>query len=82
MAGITKQSEKSDILTPWKELDRQRREVYVESGIPDPANRRGTFHRVANMERPDLNSREGHARARILTPEQQRTFIDGASDQD
>lgn len=66
MAGVTKNSEKSDVLTPWKEQDRYRREVYVTSGTPDPATRRGNFHRVANNDRPELNSREGHAPARSL----------------
>ena len=62
MAGITKHSEKSDILTPWKEQDRLRREVYVESGTPDPVMRRGNFHRAWNPARPDLNSRDGMSR--------------------
>lgn len=62
MAGVTKHSEKSDILTPWKEQDRLRREVYVESGVPDGATRRGNFNRAWNPERPDLNSREGISR--------------------
>jgi hypothetical protein len=62
MAGVTKHSEKSDILTPWKEQDRLRREVYVESGVPDGTTRRGNFHRAWNPERPDLNSRDGISR--------------------
>lgn len=62
LVGITKHSEKSDILTPWKEQDRLRREVYVESGTPDPTVRRGMFNRAHNPERLDLNSREGSAR--------------------
>lgn len=62
MAGVTKHSDKADILTPWKEQDRYRREVYVESGIPDPAVRQGNFNRVANAARPDLNSRDGLSR--------------------
>lgn len=64
LAGVTKHSEKADILTPWKEQDRYRREVYNKDGIPDSSMRRGNFHRVANRERPELNSREGHAPAR------------------
>lgn len=59
---MTRHSEKSDILTPWKEQDRRNREVYVESGTPDPSVRRGMFHRAYNPERLDLNSREGIAR--------------------
>lgn len=62
MAGVTKHSEKSDILTPWKEQDRLRREVYVENGVPDAATRRGNFNRAWNPARPDLNSREGMSR--------------------
>lgn len=52
-------SEKSDILTPWKEMDRRRREVYTESGVPDGALRRGMYHRAWNSEFPHLNSTEG-----------------------
>lgn len=64
LAGVTKHSEKADILTPWKEQDRYRREVYTDTGTPDPSIRRGSFHRAANLERPELNSREGHAASR------------------
>ncbi len=63
LKDVTKCSEKADILTPWKEQDRRRREVYVESGIPDPSVRKGMFHRAYNPERLDLNSREGLARS-------------------
>jgi hypothetical protein len=82
MAGVTKHSEKSDVLTPWKEQDRLRREVYVESGTPDPAVRRGNFHRVTNPERPELNSREGHSRARPAGMERLRAFVDGHQEED
>jgi hypothetical protein len=51
----------NDVLTPWKEANRRRREVYVVSGVPDPAVRKGCFHRVVNPGRPELNSREGIA---------------------
>jgi hypothetical protein len=64
LRGVTKHSEKSDILTPWKEGERRRREVYVASGSPEAHMRRGMFHRAANASRPDLNSREGIAPAR------------------
>lgn len=64
LQGVTKHSAKADILTPWKEADRHRREVYTASGSPDPAVRRGMFHRALNPVRPELNSREGIARAR------------------
>jgi hypothetical protein len=64
LQGVTRHSEKADILTPWKDIDRHRREVYVPSGTPDPALRQGIFHRRINTARPDLNSREGLARGR------------------
>jgi hypothetical protein len=55
LEGVTKYSEKADILTPWKEQDRRNREVYTEAGAPDASMRKGMFHRVHNPERPDLN---------------------------
>lgn len=61
LKGVTKHSAKADILTPWKQQERLRREVYVESGTPDPATRRGVFHRSVNPARPQLNSRDGIA---------------------
>lgn len=67
LAGVTSHSAKSDILTPWKEGERYRREVYVESGVPDSSTRRGMFHRVLNPARPELNSRDGVAPARSRT---------------
>lgn len=66
LKGVTKHSEKSDLLTPWKEAERYRREVYVASGVPDQSTRKGMFHRSANAARPDLNSRDGISRARPL----------------
>jgi hypothetical protein len=63
LAETTSFKDKSDILTPWKEEDRKRREVYVASGTPDPAIRRGIYHRAWNSGRPDLASREGIAGA-------------------
>lgn len=63
LKGVTKHSDKADILTPWKEAERYRREVYVSSGSPDPAARQGMFHRCTNAARPDLNSRDGIAGA-------------------
>jgi len=59
LVGVTKYSEKADILTPWKEQDRRNREVYVEAGVPDASTRKGMFHRSHNADRPDLNSRDG-----------------------
>lgn len=64
LKGVTKHSEKSDILTPWKEADRLRREVYVASGTPDASTRKGIFHRARNADRPELNSRDGVSRSR------------------
>lgn len=64
LQGVTKHSEKSDLLTPWKEAERYRREVYVASGVPDQAVRKGMFHRAANATRPELNSRDSIGRAR------------------
>lgn len=59
LAGVTSFAEKSDILTPWKEKDRHEREILVPSGTPDPANRKGLYHRRRNPARPDMNSRDG-----------------------
>lgn len=64
LKGVTSHKAKSDVLTPWKEASRKRREVYVASGSPDPSTRRGMFNRVANTRKPELNSREGVARPR------------------
>lgn len=61
LSAITKHSDKSDVLTPWKETERRRREVYVMSGTPDPALRKGDFHRAYNPALPHLNSREAPA---------------------
>ncbi len=61
LKGVTKHSEKADILTPWKEVDRKRREVYPAAGVPDRAARSGMFHRAWNSRQPHLNSRDGLA---------------------
>ena len=58
MEGVTSHAAKSDILTPWKEQQRRRKEVYVTSGIADPSVRSGMYNRVLNPTRPDLNSRD------------------------
>lgn len=60
LAKITKQSEKRDILTPWKDADRRRKEVMASGGTVDPAVRRGMYGRAANPWKPYLNSRDGH----------------------
>lgn len=61
LEGVTSMAEKSDILTPWKEMDRRRREVYTPDGAPDAALRRGMYHRAWNPWYPELNSTEGRA---------------------
>lgn len=63
LKGVTSQSAKSDILTPWKQQDRWSREVMANAGVIDPAIRKGMYHRVANKTLPHLNSRDGHTRA-------------------
>lgn len=67
LKGVTKHSEKADILTPWKQQERWRREVYTADGVADPQIRRGMFHRAANPARPELNSRDGAAPARSMS---------------
>lgn len=62
LEGVTRHSEKSDVLTPWKQSERYRREVYTASGVADNT-RRGLFHRSTNPARPELNSREGTHRS-------------------
>lgn len=66
---------KSDYLSPWKQAERYRREIYVQSGTPEAAIRSGMFGRVANKTRPDLNSRDGIARANKMSPSLQ-TFVE------
>lgn len=59
LEGVTRRSEKSDILTPWKQQDRWDHEVYPGSGTADPAVRKGVFGRIWNSKYPHLNSRDG-----------------------
>jgi hypothetical protein len=59
LKGVTKRSEKSDVLTPWKEQDRRGREVYNTTGVAEPTMRQGMFHRAWNPARPELNSVDG-----------------------
>lgn len=61
LRGVTSQSAKSDVLTPWKEQDRRSREVQSSTGSVDPALRRGMYHRAANTRQTHLNAREGVA---------------------
>lgn len=53
---VTRPEDKKDILTPWKEQDRRKHEIYVSEGVPDRANRTGMFHRAANPQYGWLNS--------------------------
>lgn len=62
LAKVTRHSDKSDILTPWKETARRSREVYMPSGSPDGSLRRGNFNRRWNSDAPHLNSVEGVSR--------------------
>lgn len=64
LKGVTSMSAKSDILTPWKEQDRARREILVSSGMPDRSIRQGMYHRAWNARQQHLNSRDGTATAR------------------
>lgn len=57
LKNVTRHADKSDLLTPWKEQERRRREVYVPSGTPDAANRSGLFYRAINTTHAHLNSR-------------------------
>lgn len=59
LEGVTSMAAKSDILTPWKDQDRKRREVYSSEGVPDGALRRGMFHRAWNSTHRHLNSVDG-----------------------
>ncbi len=64
LVGVTKYQDKADILTTWKMQMRQTREVLTSSGFPDASIRRGMYRRSANPTKPELNSRDGIARAR------------------
>lgn len=59
LQGVTARSEKSDILTPWKEKDRLSREVYTSAGVADGSLRKGMYSRAWNPAAPHLNSRDG-----------------------
>lgn len=66
LEGVTSQSAKSDILTPWKEADRHRREVMAHRGSVDPQLYKGMYHRKANTTQPHLNSRDGVVSSRRI----------------
>ena len=74
---MTKRSEKSDILTPWKEQDRRSREVYSANGVVDAAVRRGMYNRAYNPARAELNSRDGVAPPRTNRLGSLASFVDG-----
>ena len=74
LEGVHSHIAKSDLLTPWKEHDRKRREVRpgvpdkdsrdylgVSGGAPEVHFRLGMYNRGRNLSRPDLNSRDGLA---------------------
>jgi hypothetical protein len=64
LLGVTRYCDKDDILTPWKENMRARREILNSTGVADPAVRRGMYHRASNPMKKELNSRLGIAQAR------------------
>lgn len=64
LVGITSHEAKRDVLTQWKQRDRRRREVFNSTGVAHPELRKGMYHRAANPDYPELNSRDGIARAR------------------
>lgn len=57
LKAITRPSER-DVLTHYMFESRRRREVYVNTGAPDAALRRGQFNRAYNPQAPHLNSRD------------------------
>lgn len=79
LRGVTSHLAKRDILTPWKEQERRRREVFVSSGVPDPAIRKGMFGRVANTRQTHLNARDGIAQvqAQVRESPSSATLADG-----
>lgn len=50
LAKITRSADKADVLTPWKERDRLKREMHVSTGVPDASLRSGIFGRVINPD--------------------------------
>ena len=67
LKDVTRHADKSDILTPWKQQERLKREVMVPSGVPDPAVRSGVFHRALNPRDGHLNSRLGQVRGKRVS---------------
>lgn len=57
--GVTNREHKADIMTPWKERDRKRKEILTTSGAQvDPSVRRGQYSKAYNPDKPQLNSRD------------------------
>jgi hypothetical protein len=79
LVGVTRYQDKSDVLTSWKLQMRQKREVLTSSGFPDSSIRRGMYRRCANPTRPELNSRDGIARARTRFNNNQEAQYNGHS---
>lgn len=65
LIGVTKYKDKADILTPWKEQMRQRREVLTSSGFPDSAIRKGMYKKAANASKPELNCLSADTQVRV-----------------
>jgi hypothetical protein len=80
LKGVTAFSAKKDILTPWKEGQAHRREVYSHTGVPDPSVRQGLYRREGNSARPDLNSRDGVMRPRPRGMSTLEQFVQENSD--
>lgn len=78
--GVTRHSEKADVITDFKKKKIRGREVYVESGTPEPSIRRGMFHRRANTVQTHLNSRDGIASAERRPNSNLSGGIDSLSD--
>lgn len=88
MKDVKSHSAKRDILTPWKEQDRRRREVYPSSGVADASLRRGVYGRAINKSKPYLNARDipggrvsvGRGSSRSLGIDSLRSFYEEFSD--
>jgi hypothetical protein len=77
LQGVTSRSAKSDILTPWKEEDRAKREILTSTGFADPAVRKGMFRRAWNSRHSHLNSRDGAFPARRIPDSPDFASADG-----
>jgi hypothetical protein len=80
LKGVTSRSAKSDVLTPWKEEDRAKREILTGTGTADPAVRRGMYHRAWNSRHGHLNSRDGHYPSRRIPDSPDFASADGDYD--